>query len=111
MFENEEVDEKYQEEQNLKALERLERQEKVSVWTESIWEEFSKTKEIGDFHNTLVDILKEVNDWEVALEVASDVVKKIGNSEKIDIELDNKDFVSPFDDIVLWKMKIQRSNS
>lgn len=108
---NEEVDEKYQEEQNVKALERLERQEKVYVLTEEIWNKLSKTKKIEEFHTTLIEILNQENDWEVALEVASDVVKKVGNTKNVEIELNNKDFVSPFDNIVLWKMKIQRSNS
>lgn len=104
------IDEEYLKEQEQLAIKRLEIQEKMAQWTDKIWNQANEN-EIEEFHKLLKEIYELEQNWETPLEVASEVVKKTGYSEKVNIHILTGEAEASANDVALWKMKIKHLNS
>jgi hypothetical protein len=104
------IDEEYLKEQEEKAIKRLEVQEKMAQWTDKIWNSINEV-EIADFQNIIKEIYQQEQNWEIPLEVASEIVKKTGFSTKVKIEIKTGEAEETENEMAVWKMNIKHLNS
>ena len=104
------IDEAYlklKEEQNYGLLAR---QESISQWLEQLNNELVAGKSIG-FNDWFKTIYKKEKNIEIPIDVCFGLIQRYGKDKKIDFIIDQKSPFHPTEELALWKLKIQTSNS
>jgi len=103
----------FEEEDDIRELIRkdnlriLEQQESVSRWLDYIHNNLKQGCSI-DFFDILTSIQKKEDDIEVPISVCSNLIQQ-SEGKVLSIEISNEEILN-YEDITLWKMKINPSN-
>ncbi|MBI2270711.1 MAG: hypothetical protein HYU69_10210 [Bacteroidetes bacterium] len=98
---------KVKEQQNYNLLAR---QESISMWLESINKDLMAGKSIL-FDDWFKNIYAKEKNLEVPIDVCFGLIQRYGKNKDIEFVIDKTKPFYPKEDLALWKMKIQTSNS
>ncbi len=104
------VDEAYQKLKEDQNYTLLARQESISKWLESMNAELLAGKSI-QFNDWFKDIYSKEKNLEVPIDVCFGLIQRYGKNKEIEFVIDKTKPFHPKEDLALWKMKIQPSNS
>ena len=104
------VDEAYlklKEEQNYGLLAR---QESISKWLEDMHTTLESGKTVA-FSDWFKEIYAQEKNLEVPIDVCFGLIQRYGKDKNIDFVIDKSKPYHPKEDLALWNLKVQRSNS
>lgn len=104
------VDEEYMKMKEAHNYGLLARQESISRWMEDMDIQLKDGKNVK-FNDWFKEIYKTENNIEVPIDVAFGLLQRYNKSKEFDLVIDNKKPFYPKEDLALWNLQIQPSNS
>ncbi|MCC6691268.1 MAG: hypothetical protein IT235_07010, partial [Bacteroidia bacterium] len=104
------IDEEYLKAKEQQNYNLLARQESISKWLESINTDLAAGKSIV-FDEWFKNIYSKEKNLEVPIDVCFGLIQRYGKNKDIEFVIDKTKPFHPKEDLALWKLKIQPSNS
>jgi hypothetical protein len=104
------IDEEYMKLKEQQNYNMLARQESISQWLESMNNDLLAGKSI-EFSEWFKEIYAKEKNLEVPIDVCFGLIQRYGKNKDIEFVIDKSKPFHPKEDLALWKMKIQTSNS